>query len=271
MRIFRYTVVTRPFYFSLVIVTILLLAATAFAAPKKTLWQSRDQFVALEPQDSLPTGPAEPNDHPVRLTSDRLTSILASLKILTSDGKQPEPLLSAASVQTIVPYLIQGLMEASPTEDVTFAVIGLHNILFGLAKSPKVTTGRVFYQAGQLNIIIGLAHQYVRDREDRRLFPFTPGSRQKALQVEREIFPLPGLQGSSLNRKDWIVFNDAWQAPVVEQKLPATPAISTQPVVSSNDARTPAERLTTLKELSDKGLISADEYRSKRQEILKGL
>jgi ABC-type metal ion transport system substrate-binding protein len=33
----------------------------------------------------------------------------------------------------------------------------------------------------------------------------------------------------------------------------------------------PAERLRNLKSLLDQGLISADEYEKKRQEILKGL
>jgi hypothetical protein len=271
MRIFRNTVVPRLFHFSLAVVIFLLLAATALAAGRNTLWQSGDQFVALEPQDSLPVGSAKPNDHPVRLTGDRLTSILASLKIRTSDGDNPEPLFSAASVLTIAPHLLQGLMEASPTEDVTFAIIGLHDTLYGLAKSPKVTTGRVFYQAGRLNIIIGLAHQDVRDREDRRLFPFTPGGRQKALKGNWKFLPQPEQKGYRLERNDWVAFNDDWRAPVAEQILPATPATSAQPAISSKDSRTPAERLTTLKELSDKGLITADEYRIKRQEILEGL
>ncbi len=271
MRIFRYTVVTRLFHFSLTIMISFLLAATALAANRNTLWQSSDQFVALEPQDSLPAGPAKPNDHPVRLTSDRLTSILASLNMSTNDGDKPEPLFSAASVVTIVPHLLQGLTEASPTEDVTFAIIGLHDTLYGLAKSPKVTTGRVFYQAGRLNIIIGLAHQDVRDREDRRLFPFTPGGRQKALKGEWKILPQPGQKGYHLERNDWVVFNDDWRAPAAELNLPATPATSAQPVMRSKDTRTPAERLTTLKDLRDKGLISEEEYQGKRMQILDGL
>lgn len=271
MKIFRHTVVTRLFHFSLAIVIILLLAATALAANRNTLWQTRDQFVALEPQDSLPAGPAEPNDHPVRLTSDRLTAILASLEIRTSDGDKPKPLFTAAAVQSIAPHLLRGLMEASPAEDVTFAVIGLHDTLYGLGKTPKVTTGRVFYWAGRFNLIIGLAHQEVRDREDRRLSPFTPGSRQKALQGEWEILPHPGQQGSSLNRKDWVVFNDAWQTPVAEPAPAATPAAAAQPGMRSNDTRMPAERLTTLKDLRDKGLISEEEYQRKRGQILDGL
>lgn len=271
MRISRYTAAPRPLHFSLALVIILVLATAALAAPKKTLWQSRDQFVALEPQDSLSAGPAAPNDHPVRLTSDRLTAFLASLEIRTADGDKPEPLFTGASVQNIAPYLLQGLIEASSTEDVTFAVIGLHDTLYGLAKASKVTTGRVFYKAGQLNIIIGLAQQEVRDREDRRLFPFTPGSRQKALKGEWQIISQPVQQGSSLNRKDWVVFNDAWQAPVAEQGLAATPAASAQPGMRSNDTRTPAERLTTLKDLREKSLISEEEYQTKRGQILDGL
>jgi hypothetical protein len=37
------------------------------------------------------------------------------------------------------------------------------------------------------------------------------------------------------------------------------------------DTRSPADRLNTLNELKDKGLISVEEYREKRLEILNGL
>jgi hypothetical protein len=41
--------------------------------------------------------------------------------------------------------------------------------------------------------------------------------------------------------------------------------------VRSTDTRKLAERLTTLNELKEKGLISEEEYRGKRLDILNGL
>jgi len=271
MKIFRCTVAPWRYPVTLAMAIILTLTATAHAATQKPFWQSGDQFVTLAPQDPLPGATAEPNDHPVNLTRDRIASILASLEIRTADKDKAEALFTPSSVQTIAPHLLQGLLQASPAEDVVFAVIGLHNTLYGLAKAPKVTTGRVFYKDGRLNIIIGLAQQEVSDRDDRRLFPFTPGSRQKALQGEWKILPQLDQKGYSLTRKDWVAFSDEWRTPVAEQNLPATPGAPAQPAMRSNDTRTPAERLTTLKELSEKGLISAEEYQKKRAQILDDL
>jgi len=271
MKMFRYRDYGRLCSVSLAIVIILLLASASHASTRRYLWQSNDQFVALEQQDSFSTGPAQPNNHPLELSADRLAAILASIDIRAAAGEKPEPLFTRTSAQNIAPYILQGLQQASPTEDVTFAVIGLHDTLYGLAKAPKVTTGRVFYQAGQLNIIVGLAQQEVRDRDDRRLFPFTPGSRQKALQGEWQLLPQPARQGSKLERKDWVIFTNDWREPVAEQNLSPVQTSPAQPGKRNSDARTPAERLTILKELREKGLISEEEYRGKRAEILEGL
>lgn len=250
-------------------------SSSAQAADRRYLWQSRDQFVAIERQENSTAVTVQPNDHPVTgVTLERLSAILESINTRSSDGDKVAPLLTRSAVQVLAPELLQGLQKATPGEDVTFAVIGLHDALYGLAKSPKVTTGRVFYTAGTLNIIVGLVQQEVRDRDDRRLFPFTPGSRQKALEGEWTLLLQPGANGSNQIRKDWVAFSDKWQAavvqsPVSEQRLPAGQL--SQPEKRSIDTRKPSERLTTLNELKDKGLISEEEYRGKRLDILNDL
>jgi len=253
-----------------------MLASTSNASDVRQLWQSRDQFVALERQDSPPGNIVVANDHPVEIAPDRLTAILASIEFNSVDSKKPEQLITSQSLEVLVPQLVQGFRQAAPGEDVTFAVIGLHKSLFGFAKSPKVTTGRAFYSGGRLNIIFGLARSDFNERADRRLYPFLPGSRQKANEVEWTILPQPGHNGFSLVRKDWVAFSDDWNAPIEQkpvagQNIPPVPATPVQPVKQHNDTRKPADRLTTLNELKDKGLISDEEYRSKRMEILNGL
>jgi hypothetical protein len=253
------------------VLLLLMLSAASHASDVRYLWQSRDQFVALERQDTASTGPAQPNDHPAELPLDRLTAILASIDIRPATGAKPEPLFTGPALEALAPYLRQALQQASPNQDVTFAVIGLHNTLYGLAKSPKVTTGRVFYKAGRLNIIVGLVQQEVRDRDDRRLFPFTPGSRQKASTGEWTL-----LTNTPLVRGDWMAFGEEWQAPVapaaaVEQRLPPVQAAPVPTEKRNSDTRSPADRLTTLNELKNKGLINEEEYRSKRLEIMNGL
>ncbi|MDO9068259.1 MAG: SHOCT domain-containing protein [Deltaproteobacteria bacterium] len=271
------------------VLTFIMFSSNAYASDVRQLWQSRDQFVALERQDSLPSGSATLNDHPVEIFPDRLTAILASIELQSPDSKAPERLFTLQSLEVLVPEMVQGFKKAALGEDLTFAVIGLHKSLFGLAKSPKVTTGRAFYKEGRLNIIIGFAQKDFNEREDRRLSPFTPGNRQKALDVEWTLLPQPGQNGFALVRKDWVTFSDEWRAavaqapvvekvappsqsaPVAEQNAPAVQAAPAQQVKQTDDTRKPAERLTTLNELKEKGLISEEEYRSKRLEILNRL
>jgi hypothetical protein len=256
---------------------ILFSSSATYAADARYLWQSRDQFVALERQDNTSTGPAQPNNHPLDLTLDRLTAILESIDMRATDGDKPEPLFTRSAIENLAPYLLQGLQEATPAEDVTFAVIGLYNALYGLAKSPKVTTGRLFHKDGRLNIIVGLVQQEVKDRDDRRLVPFTPGSRLKAREGEWKLLPHSNQTGFNLIRKDWVAFSDEWRPsvaplPVAEKNVTPVQAAPVQPGKRNNDTLKPAaDRLTTLNELRDKGLISMEEYREKRMEILNGL
>ena len=258
MKMFRCRNANRLGSLSFALLALLMIPSTSPAYGIRHLWQSSDQFVALELQDSVSPGPVQPNDHPIELPLDRIAAMLASIDIHATDNGKPEPLFTRSGVEVLAPQLQQGLRQASPKEDVTFAVIGLHDALYGLAKSPKVTTGRVFYKEGRLNIIVGLAQQEVRERDDRRLAPFTPGVRQKASEGEWQLLPHPGQKGYKLVRKDWVAFSDEWLAPVAEKNVPPKQT-------------TPTERLTTLKELKEKGLISEEEYQKKRAQILDGL
>src|SRR5450631_1332500 len=168
---------------------LMMCSSICHASDVRQLWQSRDQFVALERQDAGSSGSAQDNDHPVDMSLDRLTAILSSIDMRAAAGSKPEALFTRQSVQVLAPQLQHALRQASPGEDVIFAIIGLHDALFGLAKSPKVTTGRLFYKAGRLNIIFGLVQVDVRDRDDRRLFPFTPGSRTKTQDGQWALLP----------------------------------------------------------------------------------
>lgn len=261
-------------YFALLLLLMLVPAAPANAG--RQLWQSRDQFVALERQDSLQSGAALLNDHPLAILPERLTAMLASIQFQPADNGKPEQIFTSQSLETLVPQLTEGFRQAAADEDVTFAIIGLHQSLLGLTKSPMVTTGRAFYQGGRLNIIFGLVRKDFNEREDRRLAPFTPGNRQKVAAGAWRLLPQQEQSGYQLVRQDWLTFSDAWQAPVARipvtgQTIPAAQGVTPLPRQGSNDPRTPAERLTTLKELQEKGLISDEEYRAKRLEILNGL
>jgi hypothetical protein len=253
-----------------VLMLLMMFVPFANAAESRQIWQSRDQFVALERQDSPHREPQQPNDHPCYILSDRLTAMLASIEISPASSGTPGQLMTTQSLELLVPHLVQGLRQATSGEDVTFAIIGLHKSALGFASRSKVTTGRIFYQGRQLNIIFGQVQKDVNEREDRRLAPFTPGSRELLAAGEWNLLAQPGQNGYKQVRKDWLAFSDDWQATVVQPPAAKrdTPSPPQVPTAQNSGIRTPAERLTTLKELMDKELITEDEYRVKRQEIL---
>ena len=248
----------------------------AWAGGKVSLWQSRDQFVTLEPQDPAADGVAPANDHPLELSAEQLSYLLGAIDLRSAKNEASEPLFTAKMLQLLAPYLQKGLSQAAPGQDVTFAVIGFHETLYGLGKQPKVTTGRLFSQGGKLCLIVGIAQQDVDDRDDRRLKPFTPGARRKPVTSGAwTLVPHGGQQVFTQKRADWVEFGkESLAAPVPPPVAERKPTAS-QPFLDIPQGRaverSPADRLTTLNDLKNKGLISDEEYRAKRLEILNGL
>lgn len=244
----------------------------AAAAERRLLWQSRDQFVALEPQDAEKTGPATPNEHPAAITDAQLATLLAPLQFRSTESASTVPLFTRETLETLTPQLAPGLQKAAPGEDITFAVIGLHDALYGLTREPRVTTGRLFVKNNRINLIIGLAQRDVNEREDRRLAPFTPGSRKAAAAGEWLLHVPTEPSGYTMVRRDWVTVATNWQPPPLADSSPTAPSNQAPAVpIQREQPRSPAERLTTLKELKAKGLITDEEYRSKRLQILNEL
>jgi len=244
----------------------------ASAAERKVLWQSREQFLALEPQDAEENEPPPPNDHPTVFSEQQLTTLLSAISFRSTHDASPEPLFTRNSLETIVPKMIQGLKEARSREDLTFAIVGLHEALHGLTKEPRVTTGRLFVKNGRLNLIVGLAQRDLNEREDRRLAPFSPGSRKAAVPGEWQLQTPPEPNGYTMVRRDWVTVPANWQPLSSADAPPAAP--SNQPSAGPsqrNQPRSPAERLSNLNELKSMGLITDEEYRSKRMQILNEL
>jgi hypothetical protein len=244
-----------------------LFPASGHAAERQMLWQSREQFVALEPRDNTVTGPPEQNGHPATLTIDQLTTLLAAVQFTAGKNTAAEPLFTGQALETLTPQLVLGLQKATPGEDLTFAIISLHRALLGLAKEPRVTTGRLFIRDGKLNLIVGLAQRDVNEREDRRLAPFTPGSRQTPASGEWTLQLPEDAADVTLRRRDWITIPTNWKPHTATTS--STPATTTG--APTGTGKSTAERLIILKDLLEKGLIDKHEYQNKRQEILQAL
>ena len=253
----------------------------------RPIWKERDQYVVLEKQDrsagSLPVA----NAHPANVSTERLSSLLESLEVRIPGQKKTQSLFNPAGIQILSEKIKQGLAAAAPGEDVTFAYVGTYPVLAMMAilKEDKITTGRVFCQDGKINIIFGLLNEKVNEKEDRRLNPYLPGSRSKVTPQEWVLVEKSGGEGFTRKRPDWLVFPLAAPAfkatssvePAVPVDVPAAAVIA--PVVPDVTRATPVqavkkspeERLTILNGLKSKGLVTEEEYRAKRQEILNDL
>ena len=265
----------------LVAMSLLLMSSShAAASSKRMLWESRDQFVAIESEDAVKGGTKIPNEHPAEISQDRLAEILNAIDLRSDENKTPIPLFTKGGLDALIPQLQDAFRQASANEDVTFAVIGLYTSAYGLSRSPKVTSGRMFYQGGKINLIVGKAQYEVKERVDRRLDPFTPGSREYPAEGDWKLVSQPGQTTLTMVRKDWLVFANDWKpvavtAPAASAGERGGASQSSEPSpfgkFFSTKANKTAERLSVLKELKDKGVITEEEYRTKRLTILNEL
>jgi hypothetical protein len=224
---------------------------------------------------------ATPNQHPVDLNDDDLAHMLAAVRLGS------KPLLDKTDLEDIVPHLVVALSQASPQQDVSFAVAGKHSP-FGLLAARDITTGRLFNTPSGLHLIVGLAHKPFEDqfKAGGPLIPFEPGRRAGPLPdaVELKLAPAAG----TLARADWVVLRPGAiavapapaqaptqaapaPAPVPAPVPPAAKPIASEPTPAEARFREISERLKTLERLRDAGLITPQEYEHKRKQVVDGL
>lgn len=289
---------------------------------KTVLWEGDDQWVRIQPQDNAVT----PNEHPVQLSAEEVSSALGALQIRVKDKDSGTEVQRAVftlpEIATLAPQLVAGLGKATAKQDVVFSTIGSHALAAGgLVKDPAVNAGRVFYQGGKLNVIFGELQSNYRKKniygqvsED-----FTPrrqGSRDKASKQKWPLVLSPGMElhaNAGAVRDDWVLIDPAVAAAaaVAKAQPPAAPeprqaaapppaapgsaapssaattapATAAPPSASGATSAAPAaaaaapqagksgleQRLQTLKDLRDKGLISEEAYNAKLKELLSEL
>lgn len=240
----------------------------------RSVWTAREQFVKVVPRERGES-PDAANDHPAALSPAALRRLLVSPRI-SGGGEGATSLFTDGELKVLEDAVATGLRQAGPDEEVTFAVFGYHPALMGLAREAKVTTGRIFLRDGRLNLILGIVHREVSDHEDRRLYPFVPGSRLKPSALAVRIVPAPDGAPFTLKRSDWLIFDPAASVSAVEA---APAALATMPSARPPESprtderpdRSIAQRLMILNDLRSRQLITEDEYRAKRREILDAL
>lgn len=249
----------------------------------KTVWQQGEQFVRIERQDNPAGALALLNTQPVDVPVDRLRYMLESIDVYTPGKDKPVSLLNDDEIKELSEKIHEALAKAGPSEDVTFATIGNHAVLMGFLKQRMVTAGRVFCTGGEINFIFGDILREVTGKEDRRLYPIVTGSRAAGRSRELRLIPQQDREVFTLKRPDWVIFPIAGAAAPTE--APASARDAGSPAVEGSAAtpggvtgkkapgvkRSVEERLNMLNELRSKKLITDEEYRVKRLEILNEL
>ena len=237
-----------------------------------TVWQAGDQYVAIEKQDQPAGATIIPNSHPQDIHADRLRSALGSIEVRLPGQAKGVQLFNEPELTVLTENISKGLAKAGTDEDVTFAAIGHHAAVMGLFKERRLTAGRVFCRDGEINIIFGDLLRDVKENEDRRLNPILPGSRSSSAPRNWELTVKTG-ETFSMKRPDWITF--PIMGPAISVGIPGVPQETgtTGTVVkpAPTAKKSIEERLMLLNDLHDKKLITEDEYRAKRLEILNEL
>ena len=170
------------------------------------------------------------NQHPVELDANQLHAIIGSLEIRKLDKHTAEdkfrPVFTAEQVDLLSEYLVKGLSDAKPDQDIIFAMQKTVERFFGLEPEQFFVAGRAFYQNNRLNIIIG---DYNRPRLSGYEAAYDPthmgivrydfdfGKRKKPSRFDKTLVSLNGVENKDFDntrRRDWLVIdvNAAWVA-----------------------------------------------------------
>ena len=261
------------------------------------IWQKdRNAFIRYADLDQSAFGA---NDHPAQLNAEEVRKALAPLKLQqekkddSSDG--PVSLFTDEQVETLSRHLPEGLAGANPNQDVVFALDKYVKTLFGLKSRRVFVAGRAFYTDGQLNVLIGdydrPAHEGFEAAYDPTHmgivnYDFDHGRRARSSKsFGRSVVLIDGVENMQLEgttRDDWLVIdlthaseasNSRERQRQTEEKAKKREEITE--LLAGEDiaqaGRSIEERLTTLNELKEKGLISDEEYAAKRKQILEEL
>jgi hypothetical protein len=225
---------------------------------------------------------APPNEHPSTVEAEALRQLLAPLRFAV--GSNAQPLFASDELGDLLDPLREAFAVAGANDDLLLLSSSRRG--GGVFQPPQAVTARLFVQGGQLQVIVNDArYDFYNDyRGTGRPPQFSFGSRGKSGNV--------ALRSSvgTLPRADWVVLPltaAAPPAPLPAAVAPAPAAARAPAVMTPSPAPPPAapalrprdpgfadeveQRLTTLKRLRDRGLISEEEYQQKRREILQAL
>lgn len=231
------------------------------APPGRDEYRPRYGYVRIEQSEP---GAAE-NAHPFSISVEALRQLLGRPKVSGSASMWAAPLFTEEELAEFAAPLAAALAKAGPREDVVFAVAGNRG-LFGPYSPKYYTTGRLFVRNDRLNLILGKVDERYEgeERSARGSRKLLPGSRAQRIDAGWTIDPA-GVEQQA-GRPDWLLFD----ARAIPAATPPVPSTSTPPAVENRPSEV-ENRLRTLQQLKDKGLITDEEYRERRRALLQSL
>jgi hypothetical protein len=223
-------------------------------------------------------------DHPAEISPEQMRQILKSLKysrswlnITGEIGKKTTKqydLFLPEEIEELGTYLSQALQAADSGQWVDFSLQAVRNKLSFIG-SERISDGLVFVKEGKLNFVMRDVGEPVGAEE--RVVTTDPF---KYYSGSSAFIPGPGQELAKNKKgktmKNWLLIDLAELCPKVAPELEAGETGTARPeakpgatiVPKPGAAKSPKERLSELRELYDKGLITEEEYNRKRKEIL---
>lgn len=230
-----------------------------------------------------------PSQAPEKLDVAQLSGALSKLQVRRGDDRKAGPVFVGNELKVLAPQLAKALKVLQAGQDVVFAVTGRTNPQNAFEEL-RVVTGRMFFSNGDLNVIFGLMHGEFQGefRATGMLKAFNPGYRSRRESTGWALVPQGDVKLASSQRSDWAVLSPAaWNVPQPATRMAAptsppapVPATPSPGQASQNAAPMrpipPAQayfeqfkrRLEALEKLRKAGVITEQEYKEKRKEIL---
>lgn len=244
-----------------------------------------DRFVRLQLRRTAPQQhPPPPFAHPLALSPEDWTPILTSIRVqghrpglLFSSDKDPvEPAFSPNDIAYLSGTLSKAFAQARPGEWIVF---GLSHASSASAAVTEVTSGGWFVDGPHLHLILAhyrytvtmpnvreLLWQAPLHANTEPLYDFVPGDFQTVAQTPNLLsrLLLPNLPAIAIAYQPLLLATTA--PPQPSPKSSAAPP--SRPDQQSDAGPSLEERLQKLKRLREQALITEEEYRAKKQQLL---
>ena len=262
----------------------------------RVIWEDGpNRYVKYAKQDSSTFGK---NDHPIELDQQEIAIALSMLKVKAK--KDPVPVFTRPQIAILSKALAEGFKTVNPGQDIIFAMEKSEAKLLGLKKNAYFVAGRAFYKEGKLNLILGdydrarnIGYEAAYDPSNAGIvtYNFDHGKRSKqsagSYAFNNVTWEIHGIENMVYNgaRRDWFLIDlheatkafatreqDAKQSEMIRKRKEIEEILG-QPIPGyatpvAVPVRSAEDRLMSLNSLREKGLVSEEEYATKRKQIL---